>query len=179
MSAASSFARMVKARAMVLKTVVPGVLSSAREQELLEEDLRCIGYHELLEKPWNVQWKEMMVELMGEKDNQWEGTIRHASERWTVTKWQKVYGFPRQGEGMALRTDRFIDGKFSTCVNPKHGFAVVECKDVRARRVLEFLVPLLYPGKPSRVTITVENTIFGALSGERPMDWRVVVRDVV
>ena len=45
--------------------------------------------------------------------------------------------------------------------------------------LLEFLVPLLYPEKPTRVTITVGNTIFGALSGERPVDWGIVVKDFV
>ena len=59
---------------------------------------------------------------------------------------------------------------FSGHVNPKDGYVVVDCKDPRAKRVLEFLVPLLYSKKPTRVTITVENTIFGALSGERPVD---------
>ena len=80
---------------------------------------------------------------------------------------------------MASRTDRFIDGMLSGKVNPKDGYAVADCRDPRVRRVLEFLVPLLYPEKPTRVTITVGNTIFGALSGERPVDWGVVVKDVV
>ena len=80
---------------------------------------------------------------------------------------------------MASRTDRFIDGRFSGRVNPKDGYAVVDCKEPRTRRVLEFLVPLLYPEKPTRVTITVGNTIFGALSEERPVDWGIVVKDLV
>ena len=80
---------------------------------------------------------------------------------------------------MASRTDCFIDGKFSARVNPKDGFVVAECKEARAKRVLEFLDPLLYPEKPTRVTITVGNTIFGALFGERPVDWGQVVKDVV
>ena len=71
---------------------------------------------------------------------------------------------------MASRTDWFIDGVFPDCVNPKDEYAVVDCKDPRVKRVLEFLVPLLYLEKPSRVTITVGNTIFGALSRERPVD---------
>ena len=66
---------------------------------------------------------------------------------------------------MASRTDRFIDGKLSAHVNPKDGFAVSDCKDGRARQVLEFLVPLLYSEKPTRVTIAVGNTVFGALYG--------------
>ena len=80
---------------------------------------------------------------------------------------------------MASRTDRFIDGMFSGRVNPKDGYAVADCKDPRVKRVLEFLVPLLHPEKPTRVTITVGNTIFEALSGERPVDWGIVVKDLV
>ena len=80
---------------------------------------------------------------------------------------------------MASRTDRFIDGMFSGKVNPKDGYAVADCRDPRVRRVLEFLVPLLYPEKPTRVTITVGNTIFGALSVERSVDWGIVVKDLV
>ena len=80
---------------------------------------------------------------------------------------------------MAARTDRFINGKFSARVNPKDGYAISKCKDVRARRVLEFLVPILYLKKLIRVTITIGNTTFHALSEERPIDWRLVMRDIV
>ena len=170
---------MVKAGAMVLKVVVPGIPKSAKDRELLEEDLRRIECHELMEKPWGLRMEDLVVELLGDKDNRWHRTVRQAPEKWTAKEWRKVYGFAREGEGMASRTDRFIDGKFSGRVNPKDGYAVVDCKEPRARRVLEFLVPLLYPEKPTRVFITVENTIFGALSEERPVDWRVVVKDFV
>ena len=114
--------------------------------------------------------EEMVAELLGDKDNWWHGTVCQALEKWTSKEWWKVYRFSREGKGMASRINRFIDGKFSVQVNPKDGFAVSECKEVRARRVLEFLVPLLYPEKPTRVTIMVGNTIFRALSGERPVD---------
>ena len=69
---------------------------------------------------------------------------------------------------MASWTDRFIDGMFSGRVNPKDGYAVVDCKDPRVKRVLEFLVPLLYPEKPTRVTITVGTRFLGLYLGK---DW--------
>ena len=172
-------ARMVKAGAMALKAVVPGVSKSVKDQELLEEDLRRIGCHGFLDRPWGLQMEDMVVELLGDKDNRWHGTMRQAPEKWTAKEWRKVYGFERGGEGMASRTDRFIDGMFSGRVNPKDGYAVVDCKDPRVKRVLEFLVPLLYLEKPTRVTITVGNTIFGALSEERLVDWGIVVKDLV
>ena len=170
---------MVKAGAMALKAVVPGIPKSVRDRDLLEEDLRQIGCHRFMGKPWGLRMEDMVVELLGDKDNRWDGTVRQAPEKWTAKEWRKVYGFAREGEGMASQTDRFIDGMFSGRVNPKDGYAIVDCKDPRAKRVLEFPVPLLYLEKPTKVTITVGNTIFGALSGERPVDWGIVVKDLV
>ena len=172
-------AKMVKTGAMALKAVVPGMPKSVKDRELLEEDLRRIGCHGFLGKPWGLQMEDMVAELIGEKDNQWDGIVCQAPEKWTAKEWRKVYNFERGGEGMASQTDWFIDGMFSGKVNPKDGYAVAYCRDPRVRRVLEFLVPLLYPEKPTRVTITVGNTIFGALSGERPVDWGIVVKDLV
>ena len=71
---------------------------------------------------------------------------------------------------MANRTDQYIEGKFRNDADPKDGFPVRECRDARERRVLEFLVPIMHPDKPTRVTPTLGNTIFGALSGERLVD---------
>ena len=170
---------MVKAGAMALKAVVPGMPKSVKDRELLEEDLQRIGCHGFIGKPWGLWMEDMVAELLGDKDNRWDGTVHQALEKWTVKEWRKVYDFGQGGEGMAFRTDRFIDGMFSGRVNPKDGYAIADCKDTRVKRVLEFLVPLLYPEKPTRVTITVGNTIFGALSGERPIDWGIVVKDLV
>ena len=170
---------MVKAGAMALKAVVPGMPKSMKDRELLEEDLQWIECHGFIGKPWGLQMEDMVAELLGDKDNRGDGTVRQASEKWTMKEWRKVYGFGQGGEGMASRTDRFIDGMFSSRVNPKDGYAVADCKDPRVKRVLEFLVPLLYPEKPTRVTITVGNTIFGALSGEKLVDWGIVVKDLV
>ena len=62
-------ARMVKAGAMALKAVVPGMPKTVRDRELLEEDLRRIGCHGFLGKPWGLQMEDMVVELLGDKDN--------------------------------------------------------------------------------------------------------------
>ena len=149
---------MVKAGATALKAVVPGIPKSARDWELLEEDLRWIGCHGFMGRPSGLRMEDMVVELLGDKDNCWHGTVRQAPEKWTAKELRKVYGFRRGREGMASWTDRFIDGMFSGRVNPKDGYAVVDCKEPRARKVLEFLVPLLYPEKPTRIIITVGNT---------------------
>ena len=57
--------------------------------------------------------------------------------------------------------------------------SIADCEGSRAKRVLEFLIPILYPEKPTRVTVTVGNTIFGALLGERKVDWGILLQIVV
>ena len=45
--------------------------------------------------------------------------------------------------------------------------------------MLEFLVPIVHLDKPTRVTITIGNTIFGALDKGREVDWGVVFQNLV
>ena len=80
---------------------------------------------------------------------------------------------------MANRTDLYIEGKFPNDADPKDGFSVRDCRNPRERKLLEFLVPIVHPDKPTRVTHTIGNTIFGALNGERPVDWGKVFSELV
>ena len=93
--------------------------------------------------------------------------------------WRKVYGFPIQREGMAMRGEKYVEGKFVNPPHPKDGYPLPELKDSRARRMLEFVVPILYLEKLARVMVTVGNTIFEAYTREREVDWALVMRDTV
>ena len=64
-------------------------------------------------------------------------------------------------------------------MNPKDGFVLGNCKDIQAKQVLEFLVPILYPEKPTHITVVVGNTIFGELLEERSVNWGLLLYDVV
>ena len=78
-----------------------------------------------------------------------------------------------------LRMDKFAQGKFSLPVNPKDGYAVADCEDPRERNVLEFVVLILYLEKPTRITVTLSNTIFGAFFGGRKMSWELIMHELV
>ena len=67
---------MVKAGTKALKAVVSGIPKSAKDRELLEEDLWRIGCHGFMGKPWELRMEDLVVELLGEKDNRWHGTMR-------------------------------------------------------------------------------------------------------
>ena len=164
---------------LILRSVVPAIPKGPGERAYLEEDLtriECIG---LLNKPWSVKDERMVRELILEAPNQHEGTVRARPETWDSGRWREAYGLNTGGEGFASRTDKFIGEKFRNATNPKDGFAIADCEDSRAKRVLEFLIPILYPEKPTRVTVTVSNTIFGELLGERKVDWGILLQAVV
>ena len=72
-----------------------------------------------------------------------------------------------------------MDGKFKTTINSKDGHAVSDCIDPRERKVLEFVIPILYLEKPNQVTKEVGNTVFGALSREYKVSWDRVLHEVV
>ena len=114
-----------------------------------------------------------------ERRNIFDTTIRDQPEEWTVGVWREVYDFAPGGGGMANRTDLYIEGKFRNEADPKDGYPVRDCRDEKERRVLEFLVPIVHPDKPTRVTRTLENTIFGALSGDKMVDWAVIFMELV
>ena len=79
-----------------------------------------------------------------------------------------MYGFDVGGERFASQMDKFINGKFRNPANPKDGFAIADSEDSRAMKVLEFIIPIFYPEKPTRITVTVGNTIFGAVVVRKP-----------
>ena len=43
----------------------------------------------------------------------------------------EVYSFQKDGRGQASWIDKFVQGKFSTPINPKDGHAVADCVDPR------------------------------------------------
>ena len=122
----------------------------------------------------------MLREFKFEKKNQWLNTKRRDPESWNPDTWARVYGFPRGvGAGLAGRKDGLCAGKFRGELDPKEGLHPANCRNPRERRVLEFLMPILYPEKPKRISLTMANTLFGALSGVRPVNWGLLIHEIV
>ena len=40
-------------------------------------------------------------------------------------------------------------------------------------------MPILNPGKPKRISLTMANTLFGAMSGSRPINWGLIIHEIV
>ena len=112
----------------------------------------------------------MIWEQKAKRSNIFNETVRDRPEEWTAGVWKEVYNFLPGRGGMANRTNQYVEGKFLHEVDPIDGFPVRKCRDARECRLLEFVVPIVHPDKPTWVTRTLGNTIFGATSEERSID---------
>ena len=166
-------------RTISLCIVMPSISENPIELEELKEDLRRIRCAELLERLWALMREELVHKLVQlERPNIFNGTIWDRPQMWTAELWRDTYNFPSGGAGLSNRMDGYIEGRFIHQIDPKDGYAVGDCWNNRQRRVLEFLVPIIHPDKPTRVTIMIRNTIFGALDGGWEVDWGVVFCDL-
>ena len=159
-----------------VKPVLPATPRRDSELKELIEDLSRMGCEGLLAKPWNLRAEATLREFLFERGNQWIRTMRQEPERWTPEVWAGVYGFPKgKGEGWASRRDNYYVGKFRTDPDPKDGFHPGNCRNPRERKVTKLVLPILSPEKPKRLSITMANTLFGAMSGARSVNWGRII----
>ena len=168
-----------------LRNVTPVIPVNEGERGMLKSDLEDLGCAGLLERPWNLKNEDFIQQFVLiwegklERNNMFHTTIWDRPKEWTANVWREVYDFQPGGSGLAHWTDLYIEGKFQNDTDPKDGFPIRDCRDSRERRLLEFLVPIVHLDKPTRVTRTIGNTIFGALSGDRLVDWGKVFSELV
>jgi hypothetical protein len=118
-------------------------------------------------------------ELLDGATNEFDNTIRATPTRWSEECWREVYNFSTGGGGLVGWKDEHMKDCFKELLSPKDGYANEDCTDPRHRRVLAFLVPILYPEKPNRITVILGNTIFGALNGGRKVNWARIITNLV
>jgi hypothetical protein len=162
-----------------IRKIVPEVPRDEVERGELLEDLQRMGCSGLLEKPWGFKDDRVVRELLDGATNEFDNTIRATPTRWTEKCWREVYNFSTSGGGLAGRKDKYVKDCFKELTSPKDGYAIEHRTDPRHRRVLAFLVPILYPEKPNQITVTLGNTIFGALNGGRKVNWARIITNLV
>jgi hypothetical protein len=162
-----------------LRKVVPEVPQDETERGELLEDLQAMGCSGFLEKPWGFKDDRVVRELLDGVSHEFDNSIRAAPIRWTEECWREVYHFSTGGGGLAGRKDKYVKDCFKELPSPKDGYAIEDCTDPRHKRLLAFLVPIVYPEKPNRIIVTWGNTIFGALNGGRKVNWARIITNLV
>jgi hypothetical protein len=162
-----------------LRKIVPEVPRDETERGELLEDLQVMGCSGFLEKPWGFKDDRIVRELLDGVSNEFDNSIRGQPVWWTEECWREVYHFGKGGGGLAGRKDEYVKECFKDLPSPKDGYSIDDYKDPRHKRLLAFLVPIVYPEKPNRITVTWGNTIFGALNGGRKVNWARVITTLV
>ena len=162
------------------KPLISAIPTDDEELRELREDLRAMGCAGMLAQPWNVQSNDLLREFRFERGNQWDGTKRRDPKHWTPNTWARVYGFQRGlEEGWAGPKDGLFNKKFKGEVDHKECLHPANCLNPREWIMLEFIMRILNPDKPKRITLTMANTLFGALSGVQPVNWGMLIHEVV
>jgi hypothetical protein len=162
-----------------LRKVIPDVPRNETERGELLEDLQTMGCSGLLKKTWGFKDDRIVRDLLDGVSNEFDNSIRATPTRWTKECWREVYNFSTGGGGLAGRKDEYVKDCFQELPSPKDGYAIEDYMDLWHRRVLAFLVPILYPKKPNQITVTIGNTIFGALNGGRKVNWAWIITNLV
>jgi hypothetical protein len=123
--------------------------------------------------------KEVVKDLLDGVSNEFDNTIRATPTQWTEEVWREVYNFNTGGGRLAGRKNEYVKDCFKELPNPKDGYDIEDCTDPQHRRMLAFLAPIIYPDKPNRITVTLDNTIFGALIGGRKVNWARIITNLV
>jgi hypothetical protein len=123
--------------------------------------------------------KEVVKDLLDGVSNEFDNTIRATLTQWTEEVWREVYNFNTGGGRLAGRKNEYVKDCFKELPNPKDGYDIEDCTDPQHRRMLAFLAPIIYPDKPNRITVTLDNTIFGALIGGRKVNWARIITNLV
>ena len=150
--------------------ITPRYPETDTEMVQLEEDLARMGCLNLLRRPWGLKSEYMIKEVRMGAPYIFQTTLRARPNQWTAIRWRQVYAVGTEGKGLCTRGEDYSTGKFEHPIHSKDGYLTADCKDPRARRVLEFLIPILLPEKGTRVTVGVASTILGSFSGERIVD---------
>ena len=153
-----------------MKAITPVFPESDLGLVELQEDLDRMDCVQLMSKPWSLKSEYMLQEILVGGLYKFKTTLRARPSQWTALAWRGAYGFGTKGQGVCGRGEDFTVGRFHHSVHSKDGYLTADCKNPRARRVLEFLVLILLPDKGARVTVEIASTILGCFENQKAVD---------
>ncbi|CAM6098715.1 unnamed protein product [Calypogeia fissa] len=161
----------------VLRLVYPKEPSN---REKLKKKLEEMGCAPLLDLPWLFLNEEFVKEVISNSPPvQFPNNIRAAPSTWTTNLISQALGLSLEGEGFTNRSENLTSPCFKGMISGKEGWKLSQCSDQDLYRVMAFLLPLLYPEKSMRVTVSVGGTIIASYIGQKVISWPKILEDVI
>jgi hypothetical protein len=160
------------------KRILPAIPMHAGDFEELIKDLKTIGCSGLFGRVWDVQDADMLAEIGGgAMEDAFRTTIRAKFGNWTREHWRETYNFPDREEDLEAGgkgDTEWVKDRF-TYLSDHDGFKVTDCVNPREQRLLEYVVPILNPEKPTTLTVTLAREILSALHRRKKINWAYLV----
>lgn len=90
-----------------------------------------------------------------------------------------TYKFPNNHFGFDKKKgdSDWVKDQFKS-ISDKDGFRVDDCRSNRKRRLLQFLVPILSPNKPTTYVIKLTKAVYEAYLHDRKIGWGLIVHEM-
>ncbi|CAM6099454.1 unnamed protein product [Calypogeia fissa] len=139
-----------------------------------------MGCGPLLDLTWGYQSEDIVREVANNSPpSQFPDSIRAIPGKWTVTLIAEALGLNSSGEGLLAKAENLTKPYFAGEIDAKEGWRLSQCSDPKFQAVLSFLIPILSPQKPRRVTVRVGSTIVAAYTGLKVIFWPKILEDVI
>jgi hypothetical protein len=162
----------------ILCCPTPGNLEDKERREILKENLKRMGCAMLSDLPWRYTDEKILKEFIAQRSTSFLATIRAKPGDWTAEMWSQKWKWTAKGRGLPPKKENLAKDNFVATHSSKDGWKLSECKHKELRKVLEFLVPLINPNKPKRVTIWVASAVVDCLINKVKYSWAKSLRRV-
>lgn len=163
------------------KAVAARIPQAPDSYATLQTSLQQLGLEHLLAIPWNVELDSYLQDFVKESmiAPEFRQTIRARPSLWTVEQIAHAFRCPSEGEGLYSKKKDLSTPYFSGIRNLTNGWNLTQCTYPNLRVLLEFLVPILHPKKPTICPVALANTIVAAHSGAIQVNWALLIFNVM
>jgi hypothetical protein len=140
-----------------------------------------MGCEGLLDFQWGHEEEKWLQEIYKKDMSAFPSTGGANPDLWKEELIADIFGISKVGMGMPQRVPAVNHALkyFASSAHKKEGWRFLECQDAGLRDVLKYLMPLINPMKPARVTCKLANTVVESLFLGKKVSLARVLEDVV
>jgi hypothetical protein len=161
----------------VLRPPTPGYPKKKERRVILEENLKKMGCGKLWDLLWRYSDEQMLKEVMAQRSTIFPDSIRGKPKKWTMSVLAQKWLLLTEGRDLPPRKKNLAKQYFVGAPSEGDGWKLAECNHQELREVFEFLIPLLNPNKPTRVTIQVASAVVDWLINKVKYSWAKIFKE--
>jgi hypothetical protein len=164
-------------REHVLKPSALGYPEDKDQREILAKNLQKMGCGRLWNLPWRYSDEFLLREVSHQRSVAFKDGFRGKPDRWTSKVLAQKWHLLLEGKKLPSRKNNQAEQYFSGKPSGRDGWKLTDCSHQELREVLEFLIPLLNPNKPKRMTVQVASPVADCLINGTKYSWAKIFEE--